>query len=79
MEKKNKEGTVEGRVARIEGTLEQINNRLNHVESEIAELRRETNERFIRIENDMKTNFRWTIGIMITMWVTIILTIIFGV
>jgi hypothetical protein len=37
--------------------MEQINVRLNHIES------------------DIKSNFRWTIGIIVTMWVTIIISI----
>jgi tetrahydromethanopterin S-methyltransferase subunit B len=50
---------IEERVAKIEGIIEQMNERLNH------------------IETSLRSNFKWTIGIMITMWVTIILTIIF--
>ncbi len=39
--------------------------------SDVAELRAEIR----RLEGKIDTNFRWTIGIMITMWVTIMLTI----
>jgi tetrahydromethanopterin S-methyltransferase subunit G len=77
---------MDEKVAKIEGNLEQMGKRLNHVETEIGELRKDMNnrfgrieDRFGRIENDMKINFRWTIGIMITMWVTIIIAIIFGI
>ncbi|RZN37123.1 MAG: hypothetical protein EFT35_06960 [Methanophagales archaeon ANME-1-THS] len=56
--------------------------RLNHVETEIGKLRGDMNERFTRIESEMKTNFRWmvgmflmTMGIIISMWVTIIMAI----
>ncbi|MCS7366656.1 MAG: hypothetical protein NDF52_02115 [archaeon YNP-WB-062] len=54
--------SLEERVARIEGILEQMDKRLNHIESEIR---------------DLRGRFYWIIGIQITMWVTIILTILF--
>lgn len=50
---------MEERIARIEGILEQMDKRLNHVES------------------DLRSNFKWTLGILITMWITIILAVIF--
>jgi hypothetical protein len=57
MEKLDKPASIEERIAKIEGILEQISLRLNHVE----------------------TNQRWTLGILVTMWVTIILAILFKV
>jgi hypothetical protein len=50
---------------KVEGVLEQIDKRLNHIESELRELRRE-----------LSTRFYWLIGISMTMWVTIIVTIL---
>jgi tetrahydromethanopterin S-methyltransferase subunit G len=62
--------SIEERVAKIEGMLIQFDKRLNHIESELSEL-----------GNKVDRNFRWTIGIMLSvvipMWVSIILTIIF--
>jgi len=58
--------SLEERVARIEGILEQMDKRLNHIESEIRDLRR-----------DLSNRFYWLLGIQISMWVTIILAIIF--
>ncbi|MFZ8795714.1 MAG: hypothetical protein ACO2O2_17785 [Acidilobaceae archaeon] len=60
-----KEGSLEERVARIEGILEQMDKRLNHIESELRDLRRDLNNRFL-----------WILGVLITMWVTIILAIL---
>ncbi len=60
-----KEGSLEERVARIEGILEQMDKRLNHIESELRDLRRDLNNRFL-----------WILGILITMWITIILAIL---
>jgi hypothetical protein len=58
--------SLEGRVARIEGMVEQMDRRLNHIETELEELRRELNSRFL-----------WLLGVQISMWVTIILAILF--
>jgi hypothetical protein len=60
------ESGLEKRVARMEGILEQVGKRLNHLESEVRELRRGLNNRFF-----------WLLGIQISMWVTIILAILF--
>jgi hypothetical protein len=57
--------SLEERVARIEGILEQMDKRLNHIESELRDLRRDLNNRFL-----------WILGVLITMWVTIILAIL---
>jgi predicted nucleic acid-binding Zn-ribbon protein len=101
--------SLEERVARIEGILEQMDKRLNHIESEVRDLRSEVKDlrahfdgeikglrnlieswrvEFDRkLENlrmelygeirDLRGRFYWIIGIQITMWVTIILTILF--
>jgi predicted nucleic acid-binding Zn-ribbon protein len=105
--------SLEERVAKIEGVLEQMDKRLNHIESEVRDLKnlmeawRADFDRKLgdmkasfekRIENlrmelygeigglkseigylksDLNNRFYWLLGIQITMWVTIILTIIF--
>lgn len=51
----------EERIAKVEGIVSQMNERLNHLREETRELR-----------NDIKKNFRWTLGLLIPMWVTII-------
>lgn len=56
---------LEERMAKIEGAFEQVAQRLNHLETEMAYLR----ERLDR-------NLYWILGIQITMWVTIILAIL---
>jgi len=55
---------LEERIARIEGQIDEMSKRLNHIESDIKELR-----------IDQKSNFKWIIGLLITMWVTIIIAI----
>jgi predicted nucleic acid-binding Zn-ribbon protein len=98
--------SLEERVARIEGVLEQMDKRLNHIESEVRDLRNlmeawrvdfdrklrdmkasfESRIESLRMElygeirglkSDLNNRFYWLLGIQITMWVTIILTIIF--
>jgi hypothetical protein len=49
-----KEGSLEERVAGIEGILEQMDKRLNHIESELRDLRRDLNNRFL-----------WILGVLI--------------
>ncbi|MCR6692046.1 MAG: hypothetical protein MRT15_06630 [archaeon YNP-LCB-003-016] len=64
---------LEERVARIEGILEQMDKRLNHMESEIRDLRIDMRD----LRKDLNNRFYWLLGIQISMWVTIILTVIF--
>ncbi len=56
---------LEERVAKIEGVLEQMDKRLGSIES-----------RMNHLEARMDKNFGWTIGMLVTMWVTIIIAII---
>lgn len=60
---------LEERVARIEGILEQMDRRLNHIESEVSGLRRDIDRRFDSL-------FRWTVGLILGMWATVIMTLI---
>jgi predicted nucleic acid-binding Zn-ribbon protein len=87
--------SLEERVARIEGILEQMDKRLNHLENEIRDLRAyfEGEIKGLRSEvmgevkglrgeigdlrRDLNNRFLWILGVQITMWVTIILAIIF--
>jgi peptidoglycan hydrolase CwlO-like protein len=76
--------SLEERVAKIEGILEQMDKRLNHLESEIRDLRVyvESEIKSLRgeigdLRRDLNNRFLWILGVQITMWVTIILAIIF--
>jgi hypothetical protein len=75
---------MEERVAKIEGILEQMDKRLNHLESEIGDLRVyvESEIKGLRgeigdLRRDLNNRFLWMLGVQITMWVIIILAIIF--
>jgi tetrahydromethanopterin S-methyltransferase subunit B len=72
---------IEERVASIEGIVEQMNGRLNHIETDLGTLREETKSEIRELRRDLtqkiESSFRWTMGLMLTMWVTIILAIVF--
>jgi len=75
---------LEERVARIEGILEQMDKRMNHMETEVRELRvyveaeiRELRRELDELRRDLNTRFFWLLGVQISMWVTIILAILF--
>jgi len=74
------------RVARVEGIVEQMDKRLNHIETELREFRKEVfseiasvRGEILELRRDLNTRFYWLIGIQISMWVTIVLTILFRV
>ena len=71
---------LEGRVAKLEGISEQISQRLNHLEMIVEEMRKDLTGKIDRLRTEMlakiDTNFKWVLGIMIPMWVTIILAVI---
>jgi len=75
---------MEERIARIEGILEQMDKRMNHMETEVRELRvyveaeiRELRRELDELRRDLNTRFFWLLGVQISMWVTIILAILF--
>jgi predicted RNase H-like nuclease (RuvC/YqgF family) len=78
--------SLEERVAKIEGILEQMDKRLNQLESEIRDLRVyvESEIKSLRgeigdLRRDLNNRFLWILGVQITMWVTIILAILFSI
>jgi predicted RNase H-like nuclease (RuvC/YqgF family) len=73
----NMVSSLEERVAKIEGILEQMDKRLNHIESEVRDLRNELYREIRDLRKALDYRFYWLLGVQISMWVTIILTIIF--
>jgi len=67
---------LEERVARIEGILEQIDKRLNHLESEVRDLRVYFEREIIDLRRDLNYRFYWLLGVQISMWITIIIAIL---
>jgi len=73
----NMVSSLEERVAKIEGILEQMDKRLNHIESEVRDLRNELYREIRDLRRALDYRFYWLLGVQISMWVTIILTILF--
>jgi hypothetical protein len=69
--------SLEERIARIEGILDQMDKRLNHIESEVRDLRSELRSEIRDLKRDLNYRFYWLLGVQLSMWVTIILTILF--
>jgi len=78
---------VEGRVEELSKRIDDLRNDMNHrfeeLSKRIDDLRNDVNHRLEelskrvdRVEERLDRNFRWTIGVLITMWVTTILTIL---
>jgi len=68
---------LEGRVAKLEGISEQISQRLNHLETVVEGMRKDLTSKMDGLRTELlariDTNFKWILGIMIPMWITIIL------
>jgi tetrahydromethanopterin S-methyltransferase subunit G len=68
---------LEESVARIEGILEQVDKRLDHLESKVGELRSEMRSEIRELRRDLNNRFSWLLGVQISMWVTVILALLF--
>ncbi len=65
-------GILEQMDKRIAEFREDFNRRLNHLESELRDLRSELME----LRRDLNHRFFWLLGVQISMWITIILAIL---
>lgn len=71
-------GSLENRVDSRIGSLEnRVDSRIDGMENKMDARENRMNTRIDKLENRIDTNFRWMIGIQITMWITIILAILF--
>ena len=75
---------MEERIARLEGSYEQIRDRLNSIErtmdARFGELAGQMNSRFDQMDARfglIDTRFMWLTGVVIGTWITTILTILF--
>jgi hypothetical protein len=53
-----------------------MDKRLNHIETELGDLRRNLDEKFLYLDKKLDKHFLWLLGVQISMWVTIILAIL---
>lgn len=69
------------RIGRLEGIIEQINDRLGSLEARMNSLKNDLETRMSRLESNLEArmsrlesshrrDFRWLVGTMIGMWVT---------
>ena len=58
------------RIGRLEGIIEQINDRLGSLEARMTSLESNLEARMSRLESSHRRDFRWLVGTMIGMWVT---------
>jgi len=71
---------VDERMARLEGSYEQIRDRLNSIDGRLASIDArfaQIDGRFAALEAKIDSRFSWLLGIVVTSWVTTILTILF--
>ena len=74
---------LEERMARLEGTMEQMNYRIGSLETRMVSLengqiqiRQELSTMRSELTNKIDSNFHWIVGIMLTTWVTLAALII---
>lgn len=64
---------LEERMAKVKGILEEVRARLNHLETKVSQVRQEVN----RLRDRIDTQFRWLVALMVAIWITVILAILF--
>jgi len=67
---------IEERMARIEGSFEQIDRRLGNIEQEFRDFRGSTEQEFHSLRGELNTKFYWLLGTMLATWVTNMLAIL---
>lgn len=71
---------LEERVARVEGLVEGITQGiipwLDRLEREFEQFRSEIKAEMASLRNELRDNFRWTVGIILGTWVSVMLGII---
>jgi len=68
---------MEERISKIEGIISQMNERLNHIGNEVTSLRSEISDTRNSLRSEISGVRNWMFGILIPMWVTIIIAVIF--
>ena len=57
--------SLDERVSRVQGVIERMNERLGNLEQGLH-----------TVQTEMRSNFRWMLGTMLAMWVTVIGTVL---
>jgi predicted nucleic acid-binding protein len=72
------QGSLEERMARVEGILDQMDKRLGRVEEDMKELREEIKIGFQRMDDRFMSFTKWIIAALIGSWATLMGTLITG-
>ena len=65
------------RMSRVEGILEQMSDRLNHIETRMDSIEIRMASEFTAVRAEMTSHFRWTLAFIMGMWVTVIVAVLF--
>ena len=68
--------SIEERIARLEGSFEQIERRLGTLEQDLRSLRAEMNARFDRLETRIDRLMYWQLGLLGAIAVSIVATVL---
>jgi tetrahydromethanopterin S-methyltransferase subunit G len=64
---------LDARLAHLEGAFVQVDRRLDSLERRLESFERATDSRF----NQIDSRFNWLIGIVVTSWISTIVTVLF--
>jgi hypothetical protein len=64
--------SIEERMARLEGSYEQIERRLSTLEQDMRAGFAGVENRFARMEDRIESRFRWLLGTTLGMWATVL-------
>ena len=67
---------LEERLARLEGRVEELSKRVDDLRSSMNHGFSELSKRVGRLKDRLESRFKWIMGTLITMWSTIIVTLI---
>lgn len=56
--------------------MEQLSERVSRVETQMDQLRQELKGEISQLAQKVDKNFLWTMGILITMWISIIIAVL---
>lgn len=68
--------SLEERMAKVEGRLEEISKRIDELRNDLTHRIDELTHRIDGLQSEVRSSRNWTVGLLITMWVTIILAIL---
>ena len=69
--------TLEARLAHLEGAFLQMDRRIESLERTVDARFSQIDSRFTQLETRFETRFNWVIGLIVTSWISTIVTILF--